>query len=232
MGKRRNRHEPGYKARVALEAVRERKTVSELASQFAIHPSQVQQWKRTLLERAREVFEGPSPASQRRPWRGSRSFTRWRTGPRGFHPKPAASCVRPSRCRGCCRSARGSTNSSPTAGRPPAPVLTPPHLSAPAEAGSFPPGTSPRNPSHPRPGPILMPASAVQTAFPPPLRTGGTVHRTDISFPLSAERLRCPLPPAGAHHQTGNAQAGPDDEGGGFGDRHGHRPVAAAVVDG
>jgi transposase-like protein len=62
MGKRRNRHEPGYKARVALEAVRERKTVSELASQFAIHPSQVQQWKRTLLERAREVFEGPSPA--------------------------------------------------------------------------------------------------------------------------------------------------------------------------
>jgi transposase-like protein len=62
MRKRRKRHEAGYKAKVAIEAVRERKTVSELASQFALHPGQIQQWKRTLLERAVEVFEGPSPA--------------------------------------------------------------------------------------------------------------------------------------------------------------------------
>jgi len=46
---------------VALEAVRERKTVSELSSQFSLHSSQVQAWKRTLLERAHELFEGPSP---------------------------------------------------------------------------------------------------------------------------------------------------------------------------
>lgn len=62
MRKKRKRHEPGYKAKVAIEAVRERKTVSELASRFSLHPSQIQQWKRTLLGRAREVFEGPSPA--------------------------------------------------------------------------------------------------------------------------------------------------------------------------
>jgi len=61
MGRQRHRHEPGYKAKVALEAVRERKTVSELASQFSLHPSQIHQWKGTLLERARELFEGPSP---------------------------------------------------------------------------------------------------------------------------------------------------------------------------
>jgi len=61
MGKRRKRHEAGYKAKVALEAVRERKTVSELASQFSVHSSQIQAWKRTLLERAPELFEGPSP---------------------------------------------------------------------------------------------------------------------------------------------------------------------------
>jgi len=61
MGKRRKRREAGYKAKVALEAVRERKTVSELASQFAVHASQIQAWKRTLLARAHEVFEGPSP---------------------------------------------------------------------------------------------------------------------------------------------------------------------------
>jgi transposase-like protein len=64
MGKRRNRREPGYKAKVALEAVRERKTVSELSSRFAVHSSQIQAWKRTLLERASELFEGPSPAKR------------------------------------------------------------------------------------------------------------------------------------------------------------------------
>ena len=54
MRKRRKRHESGYKAKVALEAVRERKTVSE--------PSQIQDWKRVLLKRAGELFAGPSPA--------------------------------------------------------------------------------------------------------------------------------------------------------------------------
>lgn len=64
MGKKRNRREPGYKAKVALEAARERKTVGELSSQFAVHSSQIQAWKRTLLERAHELFEGPSPAKR------------------------------------------------------------------------------------------------------------------------------------------------------------------------
>ena len=36
--------------------------MSELAGQFALHPSQIQDWKRTLLERASELFAGPSPA--------------------------------------------------------------------------------------------------------------------------------------------------------------------------
>ncbi len=62
MGKKRKRHDSGYKAKVALEAVRGRKTVSELSSQFSLHSSQIQAWKRTLPERAHEVFEGPSPA--------------------------------------------------------------------------------------------------------------------------------------------------------------------------
>jgi putative transposase len=62
MRKKRRRHEPGYKAKIALEAVRERKTVSELAGQFGVHPSQIQEWKRVLLGRASEVFAGPSPA--------------------------------------------------------------------------------------------------------------------------------------------------------------------------
>lgn len=62
MGKKRKVHEAAYKAKVAIEAVRDRKTMVELAKQFALHPSQIQDWKRRLLERAAELFAGPSPA--------------------------------------------------------------------------------------------------------------------------------------------------------------------------
>lgn len=64
MGKKRNRPSPSFKAKVALAAVKEVKTVSELASQFKIHPTQIHQWKRLLLERAEEVFNTPATASR------------------------------------------------------------------------------------------------------------------------------------------------------------------------
>ena len=44
------------KARVAVEAVRERRTVSELATQYGVHPSQIHEWKRRLLSGASELF--------------------------------------------------------------------------------------------------------------------------------------------------------------------------------
>src|SRR2546421_12990303 len=50
------------KARVAVEAVRERRTVGELATQFGGHPSQIQEWKRRRLLGAGGVFvDGRSP---------------------------------------------------------------------------------------------------------------------------------------------------------------------------
>ena len=64
MGKKRNRPSPSFKAKVALAAVKEVKTVSELASQFKIHPSQIHQWKRLLLERAEEVFSTPGTVAR------------------------------------------------------------------------------------------------------------------------------------------------------------------------
>lgn len=64
MGKKRNRPSPSFKAKVALAAVKEVKTVSELASQFKIHPTQIHQWKRLLLERAEEVFSSPGMATR------------------------------------------------------------------------------------------------------------------------------------------------------------------------
>ena len=57
MARKRKRPSPSFKAKVALSAVKEIKTVSELSTQFKVHSTQVHQWKRQLLERAEEVFE-------------------------------------------------------------------------------------------------------------------------------------------------------------------------------
>lgn len=43
-------HPPAFKAKVAVEAIKETKTIAELASQYAIHPTQITKWKHTALE--------------------------------------------------------------------------------------------------------------------------------------------------------------------------------------
>jgi transposase-like protein len=45
-----------FKAKVALAALREDKTLAELCQQYELHPSQITDWKRQLLERASDVF--------------------------------------------------------------------------------------------------------------------------------------------------------------------------------
>ena len=52
----RRNHSADFKAKVALAAVRGNKTLSELASQFDVHPDQITLWKVQLLERGAEVF--------------------------------------------------------------------------------------------------------------------------------------------------------------------------------
>ena len=59
----RRTHSPAFKARVALAALREDKTMAELCKEFELHASQVIEWKRQLLQGAAEVFASASPAT-------------------------------------------------------------------------------------------------------------------------------------------------------------------------
>jgi transposase len=65
MSNKRKQYSPQFKAKVALEAVRGEKTISELASQYEVHPTMINTWKRQLWEEASHLFEKGSEASQR-----------------------------------------------------------------------------------------------------------------------------------------------------------------------
>ncbi len=63
----RRNHSAAFKAKVAVEAIKDGQTLVELAERYQVHPNQITEWKKQLLERAEEVFardkkpeEGPS----------------------------------------------------------------------------------------------------------------------------------------------------------------------------
>ena len=53
---KRKRHSAAFKAKVALEAAKQTKTVAELAKTFQLHPVQISQWKKQLLDGAESLF--------------------------------------------------------------------------------------------------------------------------------------------------------------------------------
>ena len=64
----RRTHAPGFKAKVALAAIKGEKTLAELAQQYDVHPNQITAWKAHLVEAASGLFGSggtvtdPSPA--------------------------------------------------------------------------------------------------------------------------------------------------------------------------
>ena len=63
MKAKRTKHNPDFKAKVALAALREDETVPALAKRFGVHPMQIYTWKRQLVERAGAAFASGTPKS-------------------------------------------------------------------------------------------------------------------------------------------------------------------------
>ena len=58
MKKSRRKFTAAFKAQMAIEALKERETLAELAKRFEIHPNQIGQWKREFLKNSSKAFEG------------------------------------------------------------------------------------------------------------------------------------------------------------------------------
>ena len=65
MAKRpRRNHGAGFKAKVALEAIKGDQTLVELAERFQVHPNLITEWKKVLLEKASDVFDKGKPSRE------------------------------------------------------------------------------------------------------------------------------------------------------------------------
>jgi transposase-like protein len=66
MAKRRRNHTPQFKAKLALEALKEERTISEIAQDHQLNPNLIRRWRDELLEKADTVFESTKQITEQR----------------------------------------------------------------------------------------------------------------------------------------------------------------------
>ena len=54
--RQRQRRSKEFKFKVALEALKNEKQINEIAAEYSVHPNQVAEWKKQLLEKGAEIF--------------------------------------------------------------------------------------------------------------------------------------------------------------------------------
>lgn len=59
MSTKRRKYSAEFKSKVVFEVLKETETLSEIAGRHGLHPAQIAKWKRTLLDRAGEIFSEP-----------------------------------------------------------------------------------------------------------------------------------------------------------------------------
>lgn len=59
--KTRKKHSAAFKSQVAIEAIKEVETLSELSERFDVHPQMISRWKREFLTRGSEIFSTKAP---------------------------------------------------------------------------------------------------------------------------------------------------------------------------
>ena len=64
MRKARRKFTSEFKSKVAIEALKERYSLSELAERFELHPNQISQWKQEFLEKSKDIFDKKSSKSK------------------------------------------------------------------------------------------------------------------------------------------------------------------------
>jgi transposase len=61
MKKTRRKFTAGFKAQVAMEALKERDTLAELSKKFEVHPNMITKWKQEFIDRSAEIFQTNAP---------------------------------------------------------------------------------------------------------------------------------------------------------------------------
>ena len=62
---KRKTHSASLKAKAALEAIRGQRALNEIASSYGVHPNQLGQWKKQVLESLPEIFSNGRARSQK-----------------------------------------------------------------------------------------------------------------------------------------------------------------------